>query len=42
MIAAVGIARDQTFDEFCIPSSDKYADREDSQDLGADSVLPSI
>ena len=37
-----GLAGDQDPDEFCLPSSDRWEDREDSKDLGADPALPTI
>ena len=42
MLGAVGFAGDQAGDEFCLPSSDRWADREDSQDLGVDPTLSTI
>ena len=32
----------QACDEFFLPSSDRWGDREDSRDLGADPALPAI
>ena len=39
LVGAVGFAGDQASNEFYLPSSDRWADREDSQDLGADFTL---
>ena len=42
LIGAVGFARDHASDKFCLPNSDRWADGEDSLDLGADPALPAV
>ena len=41
-VGAMGFAGDQASDEFCLPSSDRLGDKEDSQHLGAGPILPTI
>ena len=42
LVGIVGFVGDQAADESCLPSLDRWADQEDSQDLGANPALPSI
>ena len=37
-----GLAGDKASDKLCLPTSDRQADEEDSQDLGADPTQPTI
>ena len=41
-LRAVALAGNQTYDEVCLPSSDRWASKEDSQELEADFALPTV
>ena len=42
LVKAVGFSGDHASDDICLPSSDRWAEREDSQDLGAHPALPTV